>query len=156
MGSTAEKLEEKIRPLVQREGLEIVDLKFFEAGAASVLRIYVDRAGGVTLEQCADLSRKVSDLLDMENLISVRYTLEVSSPGLDRPLSARADFERKVGEKVKVFLKEAAEGRTVLEGRIKGLKEDSLLLIGSSADGREDKEEWTIPLRKVARAKIIF
>jgi ribosome maturation factor RimP len=156
MGSTAGKLEEKIRPLVQEAGLEIVDLKFFGAGPASVLRIYVDRAGGVTVEQCANLSRKVGDLLDMENLISVRYTLEVSSPGLDRPLCAREDFERKIGEKVKVFLKEAADGKTVLEGRIKSLKEDNLLLIGSSADGREDGEEWIIPLKNVARARIIF
>ena len=152
----AETLKERIGPLAEEDGLQIVDLEFSEAGPASVLRIYVDKAGGVTVGQCASLSRKVSDFLDTEDLISVKYTLEVSSPGLDRPLSTDADFRRKLGERVKVFLKEPVGGRMELEGRIKNLQEENLLLMESSADGREEGKGQIIPLNLVARAKIIF
>lgn len=152
----AETLKERIGPLAEEDGLQIVDLEFSEAGPASVLRIYVDKAGGVTVGQCASLSRKVSDFLDMEDLISVKYTLEVSSPGLDRSLSTGADFRRKIGERVKVFLKEPVGGKMELEGRIKKLQEENLLLMESSAGGREDGKEQIIPLNLVARAKIIF
>ena len=152
----AETLKERILPLVEEDGLQIVDLEFAEAGPASVLRIYVDKAGGVTVGQCASLSRKVSDFLDMEDLISMKYTLEVSSPGLDRPLFTDADFRRKIGERVKVFLKEAVGGKMELEGRIKNLEEENLLLAESSAGGREEGDEQIIPLKKVAKARIIF
>ncbi len=80
MGSITESLREKIKPLVEEEDLELVDLDFYEGGSSSVLRIYVDRTGGVTIDQCANLNRKIGDYLDTEDLIPHRYLLEVSSP----------------------------------------------------------------------------
>jgi ribosome maturation factor RimP len=157
MSSIAENLKEKIEPLIEEDGLELVDLKFFEGGPASVLRIYVDRSGGVTVDQCAHLSRKISDFLDMEDLIPVRYRLEVSSPGLDRPLVSGADFKRKIGERVKVFLKEEVDGKMELVGKIKNLEEENLLLlIESPASELNEGAEEIIPLKNVAKAKIMF
>jgi ribosome maturation factor RimP len=157
MGSKAETLREKIKPVVEGENLELVDLEFSQGGAASVLRVYVDRSTGVTVDQCADLSRKIGDLLDMDDLISGRYRLEVSSPGLDRPLVNGADFKRKIGEIVKVFLKESVEGKTELVGEIKDLKGENIVLqLGSTEPGQNEGKEETIPLNKVAKARILF
>ncbi len=157
MGSKVDILKEKIEPLVEEGGLEIVDFEFFQGGPASVLRIYVDREGGVTVDQCANLSRKISDFLDMEDLIPHRYLLEVSSPGLDRPLCTSADFKRKIGKRVKVFLKEEVGGKMELLGKIKTLEGENLhLLIESSASGMDEGTEEIIPLKKVAKAKIMF
>ncbi len=157
MGSKADILREKIVPLVEEDGLEIVDIKFLEGGPASVLRIYVDKAGGVTVDQCANLSRRIGDFLEIEDLIPRRYTLEVSSPGLDRPLFSGADFKRKIGEKVKVFLNEEVGGKMELLGRIKNFEgENLLLLVESPASGVNEGAEEIIPLKKVAKAKIMF
>jgi len=157
MGSIVEILKEKIGSLVEEDGLEIVDLKFFERGPASVLRIYVDKAGGVTVDQCANLSRRIGDFLEIEDLIPSRYTLEVSSPGLDRPLFSGADFKRKIGERVRVFLKEEVSGKMELLGKIKNLEgENLLLLVESKASGLNNAKQEVIPLKKVAKAKIMF
>jgi len=157
MGSIVEILKEKIGSLVEEDGLEIVDLKFFEGGPASVLRIYVDKAGGVTVDQCANLSRRIGDFLEIEDLIPSRYTLEVSSPGLDRPLFSGADFKRKIGERVRVFLKEEVSGKMELLGKIKNLEgENLLLLVESKASGLNNAKQEVIPLKKVAKAKIMF
>jgi len=150
-------LKEKIEPLIEEDGLEIVDLEFFEGGPASVLRIYVDKAGGVTVDQCANLSRRIGDFLDIEDLIPRRYTLEVSSPGLDRPLTTGADFKRRIGEKVKVFLKEEVGGKMELLGKIKDFEGENLcLLVDSPASGVDEGAEKIVPLKKVAKAKIMF
>jgi ribosome maturation factor RimP len=157
MGSKKEKLENLIRPLVEEENLELVDLDFSEAGPASILRVYVDKAGGVTVDQCADLSRKIGDFLDTEDLMPGRYTLQVSSPGLDRPLILRSDFKRKIGEKVKILLKEGEQGRKELVGKIKDLEGDSIHLVVDAPAAKQDEgREEIIPLVKVVKAQILF
>jgi len=122
MGSLPDLLKQKVGPLVQEEGLEVVELQFSQAGPASVVRVFVDKVGGVTLDQCAFISRKLGDFLDTEDLIPGRYTLEVSSPGLDRPLTKGADFRRKIGERVRIFLKATEDGKMELVGEIKGVQ----------------------------------
>lgn len=150
-------MREKIKPLVERENSELVDLEFSGGGSASVLRVYVDRSPGITLDQCADLSRKIGDLLDMEDLIPGRYRLEVSSPGLDRPLVSGADFRRKIGEKVRVFLKESLDGKTELIGEIRDIKEENVILrLESTEPARKADEEKAVPLKTVAKARILF
>jgi ribosome maturation factor RimP len=151
----SDRLREKIEPLVQEEGLDLVEFRFSQAEPASVLRIFVDKAGGVSVDQCASLSRKLGDFLDTEDLISSRYTLEVSSPGLDRPLACGADFKRKMGERIRVFLKEKVDGRMEMVGIIKDLKQENLVLAESSEESRKERE-LVIPLEKVSKAKIIF
>lgn len=157
MENLAKELKEKLLPLVKEENLELVDLEFFSGGPRAILRIYVDKPGGVTIDDCADLSRRVSDFLDMEDLIPYRYSLEISSPGLDRPLTNREDFIRRKGEKVRVFLKEPIEGKWELVGEIKNLQEETLYL-STKPEGDEpgETEEKALPFNKVMRAKIIF
>jgi ribosome maturation factor RimP len=157
MGNLTKELKEKLSPLVKEENLELVDLEFSSGGPRSILRIYVDKPGGVTIDDCADLSRKISDFLDMEDLIPHRYSLEVSSPGLERPLINREDFIRRKGEKVRVFLKEPIEGKWELAGEIKNLQEETLYL-STKLEGDEpgETEERAVPLNKVLKAKIIF
>ena len=150
-------MRDKIKPVVEEENLELVDLEFSGVGPTSVLRVYVDRSAGVTVDQCAHLSRKISDLLDMDDLIPGRYRLEVSSPGLDRPLVSGADFKRKIGKKVKVFLKESVDGKTELVGEIKNLKGENVVLqLGSIESKQNQGEEKIIPLKMVAKAQILF
>lgn len=157
MGSTADILREKIKPLIEEESLELVELEFFKGGSASVLRIFVDKVGGVTVDQCANLSRIIGDFLDMEDLIPHRYMLEVSSPGLDRPLTKGADFKRKIGERVKIFLREAEAGKTELVGKIKNFEEGNLFLVIESPEfGSSEEDEKVVSLKNVACAKIIF
>ena len=144
-------------PLVKEENLELVNLEFSPSGSKSLLRMYVDRPEGVTIGECANLSRKVSDFLDMEDLIPHRYNLEVSSPGLDRPLLKREDFVRRVGEKVRVFLKEPVDGRLELIGEIKKFQDETLYL-STKSEGAESvgNEEKAVPFSNVIKAKIIF
>lgn len=135
--------------MIQDNKVELIDLEIKGTGPYSILRIYVDRPGGITLDECARLSSKLSDFLDVEDLIPYRYTLEVSSPGLDRPLTSEKDFSRKIGEKVKIFLKEPMGKKNELEGQIKDLKEDKLFL-------DEEGEEKIVPFDKILKGKIIF
>ncbi len=157
MGLIKETLEERIKPLVEEEDLELVELDFFEGGSRSVLRIYIDRAGGVTVDQCARLNRKIGDYLEMEDLIPHRYILEVSSPGLDRPLTKGVDFKRKIGERVRVYFKEKNEGQSELMGRIKNYEEENLILMvePQKKEPREEVEK-IIPIIKIVWAKIVF
>jgi ribosome maturation factor RimP len=157
MANLTEKLKERLLPLIEEENLELVDLEFSPGGPRSLLRIYVDRPAGVTIDNCANLSRKVSDFLDMEDLIPYRYNLEVSSPGLDRPLIKKEDFIRKVGEKIKVFLKEPVDGKLELVGEIKKIQEETLYLSTKPEGFEPDRdEEIALPLSQVLKAKIIF
>lgn len=159
MANLKEKVKEKLLPLIREENLELVDLEFSSGGPKSLLRIYVDKPRGVTIDECANLSRKISDFLDMEDFIPHKYSLEVSSPGLDRPLVGREDFIRKVGEKVRVFLREPVDGKLDLVGEIKKFQEETLYL-STESEGTEsvgsEEEEKAVPFSNVLKAKVIF
>ncbi len=108
-------MEERIRalaqPVAESLGLELVDAVFASDSGRKVLRVYIDKSGGVTLDDCADMSREFSTVLDVNDPIPQRYSLEVSSPGLDRPLKKEADFARFAGRKARIRTKEALDGR---------------------------------------------
>jgi ribosome maturation factor RimP len=106
-----------VAPVIEGLGLELVDLELLGSGSRTVLRIYVDEKGGVDLERCADASRAVSDVLDRKDPIGSRYTLQVSSPGIDRPLRTERDFIRNVGRNVAVTV-EVNGIRQKIDGRI--------------------------------------
>jgi ribosome maturation factor RimP len=113
------------------------------------LRIFVDKVGGVNVEECASLSRKLSDYLDTEDPIQGRYTLEVSSPGLERPLLSLDDFRRKIGERVKVDLKFPLDDKKGIQGEIVEVREDEVVI------ALEDKVE-RIPWDRIAKGRIII
>ena len=124
---------DKIREIVERvassSGLELVEMEFRGGGKARMLRIFIDKPGGVTHQDCEMVSREVGTILDVEDAIpGGSYTLEVSSPGLDRKLLKPADYQRFTGSKVKLTTREAIEGNRHFEGRLASFNDGRLTL----------------------------
>ena len=115
-------------------GYELIEVEFGQHGASGLLRIFVDRQGGVTVDDCAAVSRVVSALLDERDFIESHYTLEVSSPGIARPLRRQQDFERYAGEAVKIATVTPIEGRKRFTGVLRGIEDG---LVGVEVDGTE-------------------
>ena len=118
MNKIVELVTEIAKPIVEAQGCELWDVEYVSEGGQWFLRIYIDKADGVSIEDCEAVSREVSAQLDVADPISGNYTLEVSSPGLDRPLFTPAHFARFLGEQAKVSLKLPQDGRRRLQGRI--------------------------------------
>src|ERR1700756_1256581 len=125
-----ERLISLIEPLLGRLGYELVELEYSAGRAHAVLRLFIDREAGVTLDDCTQVSREVSAMLDVEDPIPSAYTLEVSSPGFDRVLRTQAHFGRFVGSRVVVELKEPRGGRRRSTGRLLTVDEAGLALAG--------------------------
>ena len=123
-----EKIEEYASSLLPSMGLELVEVQFRREGHGWVLRLFIDCEGGITVDHCADVSREVSDYLDVEDLIEHPYHLEVSSPGLERPLKKLADYQRYLGRKVKVKLREEVEGQKVFVGELLRIEDDGVVV----------------------------
>ncbi|HOP41177.1 MAG TPA: ribosome maturation factor RimP [Geobacteraceae bacterium] len=100
--NVAEKIENIAQPLIAALGMELVEVEYKREGRQMVLRLYIDKPDGITLDDCAAVSRELSALLDVEDVIPGKYTLEVSSPGLNRPLKSLDDFNRYTGRLVKI------------------------------------------------------
>ena len=123
---------EKIREMAERiaasEGLHLVDVELKGGNTNALLRVFIDKAGGVSHADCALVSEQLSAMLDVEDPIPGRYTLEVSSPGLDRKLTKASDFTYFVGRRARVVLREAAAEQKVLEGRLAGFENGRVCL----------------------------
>jgi len=121
---------EHIREIADRvatsEGLELVEVEFLGRGPNAVLRIYLDKPGGITVNDCQLVSRQLGMILDVEDLIQTSYTLEVSSPGLDRKLVKPADYQRFAGRVVKVVLRGPRQGPKRFRGRLLGMEADKV------------------------------
>jgi ribosome maturation factor RimP len=102
MAQLVEQIETLVQPILDDLQLELVDLVYQRENRGWVLRFFLDKEGGINLDDCAEASREISALLDVEELIDTAYNLEVSSPGLDRPLKKAQDFERFAGQQVKI------------------------------------------------------
>ena len=160
---------EQVRNIAERvtasSGLELVEVEFLGSGKARMLRIFIDKTGGVTHEDCENVSREVSTILDMEDAVpGDSYLLEVSSPGLDRKLTKPADYERFKGSLIKVTTYEPVEGNRSFRGRLEGLG-DGKLTIEVEAAGKQKKSKKkqeqvagskvTIELKNVAKANLV-
>ena len=135
MKNAAEQIAELIAPTVEALGLELWGIELQQQGKYSLLRIYIEnREDGVSIEDCEKVSRQVSALLDVEDPISGEYTLEVSSPGMDRPLFTAEQFGLYVGETVNIRLRTAMQGRRKFKGVIERVDEGvvDLLVDGES------------------------
>ena len=130
-------------------GFELVDVEYVGAGGRKVLRIYMDRPGGVTLDDCARVSREIGVLIDVKDLIPQRYVLEVSSPGLNRRLKKERDFAWAVGKKVKVRMKSPVGGRRNFTGRLTGMKDAAILVA-------VDSVETMLPIQGIEKAKVVY
>jgi ribosome maturation factor RimP len=141
-----ERLFELLEPAVAAMGYELADLDA-HVGKRGLLRLYIDRAGGVTLDDCERVSEQIGALLDVEDPLPGSYVLEVSSPGLDRKLRTLEHFERYVGEQAKVELKDARDGRRRFTGRLAGVEGGEVLL---EVDGKLTR----LPLGDIATARL--
>jgi len=135
-------------PILTDLGLELVDVEFRREAQGWVLRLYLDRAGGMTLHDCQRVSEELGDHLDVEDVIDHPYHLEVSSPGLDRPLTRDADFLTFAGKAARITTREALAGQKNFRGRLAGLEEGAVLL--DLPDGRR----VAIPCGLIARARL--
>jgi ribosome maturation factor RimP len=115
-------------PIVERHSFELVDVEFVKEGASWYLRVYIDKPGGITLDDCQLVSEELSDSLDAADPIKQSYYLEVSSPGLERPLKKEKDFEKYRGELVEVKLFQPVEGKKSYEGELLGLIDDRIMI----------------------------
>ncbi|MDH5230477.1 MAG: ribosome maturation factor RimP [Gammaproteobacteria bacterium] len=115
-------LQELLEPTVEGLGYELLGIEYIGAGQHSVLRMYIDHPEGIKVEDCEKVSRQVSALLDVEEPLAGRYTLEVSSPGLDRPLFTEAQFLKFIGEKAKIRARTPVNGRRKMTGYLRDVK----------------------------------
>ena len=120
--------EKFLLPLMQEHGFELVDVEYVKEGDTWYLRAYIDKEGGISLDDCELISRKVSDWLDKEDFIQDSYILEVSSPGLGRPLKKDKDFARSIGKDVEVRLYKALNKSKEYTGILKAYDKESVLL----------------------------
>jgi len=148
MAETVTKRVEAIAlPVLEELGLELVEAQYRREQSGWVLRLVIDKQDGVSLDDCAAVSRELGQLLDIEDFIDQAYNLEVSSPGLDRPLRSMADFQRFTGRKVKIKTTVPIGGEHVFVGRVKATEGETIIL----NDGRR---ELAIPFSQVAKARL--
>lgn len=128
MTKQEQRLTELLSPTVEAAGFELLGCEFVPAGRHSTLRLFIDHPDGVTVDHCALISREVGAILDVEDPIPNEYNLEVSSPGLDRPLFTAAHFAKVVGQKVEVKLAIPQDGRRRFKGQLLEIVDDMLVI----------------------------
>jgi len=148
MTEALERVRKTAQEIVEFAGMELVHLEMKRQPGGLLLRLYIDKEGGVTLDDCARISRQLSVQLDVEDPIDERYTLEVSSPGLDRPLFTDRDYERFAGRQIRLSTRLPLDGRRNFQGRLDGIAEGAVRL--TLDDGRQ----VLIPRDQVAQARL--
>jgi ribosome maturation factor RimP len=148
MGSEiADRVRAMTEPILLDEGMELVDIEYRRESRGWVLRLILDKEGGVTLDDCTRISQEVGRNLDLEDFIEAPYTLEVSSPGLNRPLKTEKDFVKYVNSLIKVKTVNPMEKRRQFKGRLLGISENHIKM---EVDGKI----FQIPLSNVANAHL--
>lgn len=142
-------LTELLEAPVVASGYELVGLEFIRAGQHSTLRVFVDHENGINVDDCAEVSRQISAVLDVEDPISVAYNLEVSSPGLERPLFKIAHYEQFIGHEVSLVLKMAVGNRRKWSGVIDAVDGETVAI---SVDGQQQEH---FALSNIAKANLI-
>jgi ribosome maturation factor RimP len=146
---TNEELSQLLEPAIADLGLELVGIEFSPNAGGSLLRVYIDESvRGVTIDDCERASREISALLDVNDPVAGRYTLEVSSPGLERPLFTQAHFERYAGEQVKVSVNLPIDGRRRFQGRIAAVDGDRVTI-------EQDGKPVEIAHANIAKARLV-
>ncbi|WP_252272812.1 ribosome maturation factor RimP [Pseudomonas subflava] len=148
MSSKLEQLQAMLAPVVESLGYQCWGIEFISQGRHSLLRVYIDHANGILIEDCETVSRQVSAVLDVEDPISSEYTLEVSSPGMDRPLFTLEQFAAHSGEQVKIKLRSPFDGRRNFQGLLRGVEEQDVVVL-------VDDHEFLLPIDLIDKANII-
>ncbi len=145
--SLIQEVSKTIEPILRSQGLELIDVEYNREAQGWVLRIYLDREGGITVEDCAEASRELGAILEVRDLIPNRYVLEVSSPGVTRPLKRPEDFNKYQNRSVKIKLFMPLEGRRNFKGKLLGLKEDKVSV-------ESERRIYEIPIQNIAKANL--
>ncbi len=144
-----DKVEQFLEPLLVEMGCELVDIEFRQESGGWVLRVYIDKEDGVGLEECASVSRQLGHYIEVEDLVEQSYNLEVSSPGLERPLKREKDFIRFAGRKARVKMVEKIDNQRVFIGTLQGIADDDVLL-------EVDGEVVNLPVAGIKKARLVF
>lgn len=142
-----EEVRQVVEPILESQGMELVDLEYRRESQGWVLRLYIDRQGGISVNDCAEASGEVGAVLEVRDLIPNPYVLEISSPGLSRPLKKREHFEKYQNRLVKIKTFEPVEGRRNFKGTLLGLEGESVRL---EVEGRI----YEIPFQNIAKANL--
>jgi ribosome maturation factor RimP len=137
-----------IEPVISALGYELVGVEYLSQGRRSLLRIYIDHTDGINVHDCERVSHQVSGVLDVEDVIRGQYTLEVSSPGLDRPLFTKEQFQRYIGSEVNIRLSIAQQGRKKFKGILRGIDDTNVFL-------NVDEEEISLPFNAIEKANLV-
>lgn len=146
--SIVEYAVEVIESLIKDTEYELVDVEYKKEGSNNFLRVFVDKVGGITLDDCQNISKEISDELDKTDPIKQAYYLEVSSPGLDRPLKNDKDLKRNIDKDVEVKLYEAMDGSKLVQGSLVGFDENTLKLLS------DEEKTIDIPRDKIALIRL--
>ena len=145
-----ERIKILIKPLLDAEQIELFDANYSYQGKRVIIRFILDKfEGGITINGCEHLNQRIAELIEQENFIDGSYVLEVASPGLDRPLKTEKDFHRAIGENIRLFLRQAINGKIEMEGTIKTAGNDEVIIDA-------DNDLITIPISIINKAKIII
>jgi ribosome maturation factor RimP len=145
-----QKIYELASDIAVHEGFELYDVQI-HSGKKSLLKIIIDKDGGITIDDCERMSKSLGALLDVEDLIKTPYMLEVSSPGLDRPLLRQKDFEKNIGRLVRIVTLEKIDNQTFFIGRLSDVGENWIRL---TFDKKGKNEDLFIPLEKISKANL--
>ncbi len=149
MSAKLQQLETILKPVVEGLGYELWGIEYRSRGHQSLLRVFIDDTDvGVGVDDCEKVSRQISGVLDVEDPIQSEYTLEVSSPGMDRPLFRSEQFSAFVGHKVQIRLRMAFEGRRKFQGLLKGVEGQDVIV-------EVDDHEYLLPFDSIERANIV-
>ena len=151
-GNALDRICDMARGILEFEGMEYVHLEMKQMGGGAVLRLLIDKEGGVTLDDCSRISRRLSAQLDVDDLITHHYTLEVSSPGLDRPLFGDRDYERFAGRQVRIRTVAPYQGRRQFVGRLVGLADGMVRIVPDRPDG---DNVIALPRDRIAEARLV-
>jgi len=143
-----QRVTEILGSIIEGKGIGVTDITYKREGTRMALRILLDKPGGITLNECGSINNDLSDMLDKGNVISERYILEISSPGLDRPIKERRDFEKSLGKKIRVATYANIEGKNVFIGKLLGISESAIVIEEKNGISTE------IPQNKIAKARL--
>ncbi|MEW6665020.1 MAG: ribosome maturation factor RimP [Thermodesulfobacteriota bacterium] len=138
-----------LEPALQGMGYELVEVEYVCERGRWVLRLYIDREEGITLDDCAGVSRELGDVLDSRDLIPHAYVLEVSSPGLNRPLRKEKDFAQRIGRRMKIRMMAPVQGRRNFVGMLTDFRDRTLFL-------EVDRETFALPWKEVEKAHLVY
>ena len=141
-------LWELFEPVVNGMGYDLIEIEHFPNPKHGVLRLYIDKEDGITIDDCSDVSRQISALIDVEDPVRGQFNLEVSSPGMDRPLRKVKDFQRFTGSKVKLKTIMPFDGQRNFSGKLLEANEESVVI-------ETDTEEITIPMSALEKARVV-